>query len=111
MHRKTAVFVTALLVLSSVNAFAFGSRTFVASTGNDANTCGRTDPCRSFAAALLQTANNGEVVPLDSAGYGTMTITQPVSVITPLGIHAAITAGGGADGVIVNTAAFTSVAL
>ena len=110
MHRKTAVFATVLFALCSANAFAIAPRTFVASTGSDLNTCGRTDPCRSFATALLQTSNNGEVVPLDSAGYGTMSITQPVSVISPLGIHAAITASSG-DAVTVSTAQFTAVAL
>jgi len=70
--------IAVLVVLCSASAFATAQRTFVASNGNDANSCGRTDPCRSFAAAIAQTNANDEVVAIDSAGYGLVTITQSV---------------------------------
>jgi hypothetical protein len=60
-------------------------RTFVASTGNDANTatnCPVTNPCQSFAAAYSVTNANGEIIALDSAGYGPVTITTSVSIIS-----------------------------
>jgi hypothetical protein len=65
------------------DALAAVQRTFVASTGNDANPCSLAAPCRAFGAAILQTSANGEVIVLDSAGYGPATITQPVSIIAP----------------------------
>lgn len=65
-------------------------RTWVASNGSDANPCSRTLPCRNFAAAVSAVDPGGEVVVLDSAGYGPVSITKNVAVIAPEGIHAAI---------------------
>jgi hypothetical protein len=81
-------------------------RTFVKSTGSDSNTasnCGPTTPCRSFAAALTVTDSGGEVVVLDSAGYGPtpINITQSVSITAPDGVYAGIAVGTG-DGVLIN---------
>ena len=59
-------------------------RTFVASTGNDANTasnCPVTAPCQSFAAAYSVTNVGGEIIALDTAGYGSVTITNSVAII------------------------------
>jgi parallel beta helix pectate lyase-like protein len=77
-------------------------RTFVASTGLDTNNCQRPTPCRNFTAALAQTSPGGEVVVLDSAGYGPIpAITQSVSIIAPLGVHAAMTVMSG-TGITIN---------
>src|SRR5205823_3825885 len=83
------------LVLASASVDAAVPRTFVSSTGLDTNPCSRTAPCRSFSAALAQTAAGGVIIPLDSAGYGAVTISQSVSVIAPEGIYAGITASSG----------------
>jgi hypothetical protein len=59
-------------------------RTFVSGHGNDANTatnCAVTTPCQTFAAAYGVTTAGGEIVALDSAGYGPLTITNSVTVI------------------------------
>ncbi len=53
-------------------------------------------PCRSFATAIGKTADRGEVIVLDSAGYGPFTITQSVSVIAPAGVYAGVTVTSGA---------------
>jgi len=66
----------------------------VASTGNDANVCSLSLPCRSFGAALAQTAPAGEVIVLDSAGYGPVVITQSASIIAPPGVYAGVTVTG-----------------
>jgi hypothetical protein len=79
-------------------------RTFVASYGNDANLCTRALPCRTFAAAIGLTDSGGEVIALDSAGFGPVTIAQSVSLIAPSGVYAGITALAGQDGVSVNGA-------
>src|SRR5437899_9635782 len=95
------LFAVVIAVLSSVSAFGTAQRTFVASNGNDMNSCNRTDPCRSFGAAIAQTNANGEVVAIDSAGYGPVTITQSATIVAPLGVHAGISVFMG-DGVTIN---------
>src|SRR5437867_994768 len=84
-----------LLVLIAASAQATSLRTFVASTGLDTNPCSRTSPCRSFAAALVETAPSGEIIVLDSAGYGPVTINQSVTIVSPPGVYAGITATSG----------------
>ena len=83
-----------LSVASSTAAMASAQRTFVASYGNDANPCSLTLPCRSFAAALGQTAPVGEVIVLDSAGYGSVVIAQSAAIIAPPGVYAGVTVTG-----------------
>jgi hypothetical protein len=93
---RTRLFIaTVVLVLSTAVASATPVRTFVSSTGLDANPCSRTSPCRSFNAALLQTSSGGSIIAIDSAGYGTITIGQSVSIIAPEGVYAGISAASG----------------
>jgi hypothetical protein len=75
-----AVMATTLSALVSVDASATANRTFVSGQGSDSNPCSLGAPCRSFAQAITQTAPGGEITVLDSAGYGTVTITQPVTI-------------------------------
>jgi hypothetical protein len=87
-------------------------RTFVsAATGNDANPCSRTAPCRNFAAAIAQTAQNGEVIALDSGGYGPVTINQSIALIAPQGVYAGITAFSGNNAIEINAATTDTVIL
>jgi hypothetical protein len=81
-----------LLVVLSAGAVSAAQRTFVSASGNDANPCSRALPCRSFGTAFGQTDAGGEVVVLESGGYGRVTINQSVAVIAPAGVHATITA-------------------
>ena len=101
-----ALAVVTMALALSASAQAGASRTFVATTGNDANTsvnCGATSPCRTFAAALSVTNSGGEVVVLSSGGYGPATISQPV-IITAIGIDASISVTtSGANGITINT--------
>jgi len=71
------------------------SRVFVSTGGNDNNSCGRNQPCRTFTAAVAAVDTGGEVVVLDSGGYGAVTITKSVQITAPEGIHAAITQNNG----------------
>ena len=78
-----------------------------AAFGSDANTatnCAAAAPCRFFAAAMSVTNPNGEVIVLDSGGYGAVTITQSVALIAPTGVYAGISVFPGADGVTIATA-------
>lgn len=94
-------FLIAAVIGASVPAFAAPQRTFVASNGLDTNPCSLTAPCRGFEAAVAQVSVGGEVIVLDSAGYGPVTIVQSVSIIAPQGIYAGITVFSG-DGVTIN---------
>lgn len=90
------------------NAMAAAQRTFVASTGADTNACSITAPCRGFAAAVAKTSANGEVIVLDSAGYGPVTLTKSISLIAPTGVYAGVTVFTG-DGITVDGSGITVV--
>jgi hypothetical protein len=93
MAKPDAVRVLMLLMVLSAGAAEAAQRTFVsAGSGSDANPCSRALPCRSFGTAIGQTDSGGEVVVLDSGGYGPVTVTQSVAIIAPPGVHAAVTA-------------------
>ena len=84
-------------------------RTFVATYGSDANPCSRAAPCRSFSVALGVTDPRGEIVALDSGGFGTVAINKAVALIAPAGIHAGITVPTGDDGITVAAGATDDV--
>ena len=94
---------TIATTLAVAGLFACGTasavqRVFVSSVGNDANTannCTFTNPCRGFTAAMSVVDDGGEVVALDAAGYGVVTITKGVTIVANPGFYAGITAGAG----------------
>jgi hypothetical protein len=100
----------ALSVLTSTGASATAQRTFVSANGNDANPCSLAAPCRGLAAAVAAVASGGEVIVLDSGGYGTFAIGKSVSVIAPTGVYAGISVFSGA-GITVSTVATDTVKL
>jgi hypothetical protein len=89
----------ALFFVSTATAQA--QRTFVSGLGSDANPCSRASPCRTFVQAISQTNAGGEVIVLDSAGYGPFTVSTSVSIIAPPGVYAGISVFSG-DGIDVN---------
>jgi hypothetical protein len=103
-------FVTVLFIGSAPALGATAQRTFVASTGNDAHPCTLPSPCRGFSAAIAQTSPGGEVIVLDSAGYGPATIAKPVSIVAPAGIYAGVTVTG-LGGLTVNAGPDVAVVL
>jgi hypothetical protein len=94
---KVILAATFILAFTSV-AQAQLNRSFVsAQIGNDTNTCVPTAPCRGFTKALSVTNPGGEIVVLDSGGYGSsLTIDKPVTIVAA-GVYAgmAVTAGTG----------------
>lgn len=90
-----------LSLLGMTDAVAAGQRTFVASWGDDTNPCTLQSPCRSFAPAIAAANAAGEVVVLDSAGYGPFTVTKSISIIAPPGVYAGMSPTVGTDGVTV----------
>ena len=105
----TLTFALALAPLAQTGASATAQRTFVASTGNDANPCSLPQPCRGFARAVSQTSPSGEVIVLDSAGYGPVSIAKSVSIIAPPGVYAGVTVPAGGIGIDVFTPGVTVV--
>lgn len=104
MQRRTLGLATIGLILSlfgTPNALAAGQRTFVASWGDDLNPCSLQLPCRSFAPAIAAANAAGEVIVLDSAGYGPFTVTKSISVIAPPGVYAGMSPTAGVDGVVI----------
>jgi hypothetical protein len=100
MRHSTAAF---LVLICASYASAQPARTFVSSLGNDANTCVLASPCRSFQAAANAVATGGEVVALDSAGYGIITIDRSMTVEAPNGIYGGVTVPSSGTGVSVTT--------
>jgi len=107
LRRSLAHIVTALAVaLSAATAHAAAQRTFVSPGGADVNTaanCALAAPCRSFGAAIGVTNAGGEIIVLDSAGYGPVAIAKSVSIISPPGIYAGVSVMSG-EGITINTA-------
>jgi hypothetical protein len=54
--------------------------TWVSSIGDDANSCDRSAPCKTFAGAIVKTAAGGEIDCLDSGEFGTLTITKAITI-------------------------------
>ncbi|MEO8755275.1 MAG: right-handed parallel beta-helix repeat-containing protein [Casimicrobiaceae bacterium] len=109
--RLPCLFVAALLSIASATALAAAQRTFVASYGLAANTasnCSIAKPCRAFSEAIGVTNSGGEVIVLDSAGYGAVTIAQSVSIVAPAGVYAGISVSSG-DGIVVDGASIRVV--
>ena len=78
-------------------------RTFVKSSGVDTNPCSLALPCRSFNAAIANTLSGGEVVILDTAGYGPMLIDKAIKILGPTGVYGGISAiTAGTDGITIN---------
>jgi hypothetical protein len=94
---KTTLAIAAFLVIGPAIA---GQRTFVSTSGVNNPACSLGAPCRDFAAAIAATSAGGEVIVLDSGGYGPVTITQSVSIIAAPGVYAGISVFAG-DGITV----------
>ena len=103
----------AALIGASAPAAATVQRAFVASYGVTANTafnCSIAKPCRAFSEAVSVTNPGGEVIVLDSAGYGVVVIGKSVSIIAPPGIYAGVSVFT-TDGIVVNAGATDIVIL
>jgi hypothetical protein len=93
-----AATVACAATIAATACTAAAQRTFVATTGNDTNTahnCSLAYPCRGFAAALAVTSSNGEIIVLDSGGYGPVTIDRSVSIFAPAGVYAGVSVFSG----------------
>jgi nitrous oxidase accessory protein NosD len=108
-----ALFLLLLLLASPLAALhAQGpAKIFVASFGSDASDGSRGNPKRTFQLAHDAVAAGGQIVVLDTAGYGPVTITKSLAVTVPPGVNGFITVLGTNDGITINAAATDSVSL
>lgn len=91
--RIFSAFVLAFLVCSA--AYAQNNRSAVSINGSDANTCVPASPCRNFSYAISQTNPGGEVIALDSGGYGPFSINKAITIQAAPGAYAGVTATAG----------------
>jgi hypothetical protein len=95
-----ALTLMALAVPASASAQA--TRTWVSGVGNDADPCSLTAPCKTFAGAFSKTAAGGIIMARDDGGFGTLTITKPITVDGGRGHSAGVLSSGGINGINVN---------
>jgi hypothetical protein len=102
MRSTSMKLILALTIMAFAGAaHAQATRTWVSGVGDDANPCSRTAPCKTFAGAISKTATGGEINALDDGGFGTVTITKPITIEG--GGHIASVLNSGTTGVIINT--------
>src|SRR3954463_2298498 len=89
----------ALTFAFATAAQAQATRTWVSGVGDDANPCSRTAPCKTFAGAISKTAAAGIIMAMDDGGFGTLTITKPITVDGGRGHSAGVLSSGGINGV------------
>jgi hypothetical protein len=94
-----------LLVLAALAlptaAFGQATRTWVSGTGDDANPCSRTAPCKTFPGAISKTAAGGIIDAMDDGGFGAITITKSITIDG--GHHTAgVLASGGINAININ---------
>src|SRR5437867_12379308 len=96
MTASARVSVLLLVFLFNSAAFAQLSRSAVSVNGSDSNACTPAAPCRTFSHAITVTNPGGEMIALDSGGYGPFTIDRPIFVQAAPGIYAGLAASSGA---------------
>ncbi len=77
---RVGILLALTLALAPAVAQAQATRTWVSGVGDDVNPCSRTAPCKTFAGAITKTAAHGEINALDPGGYGSVTITKPITI-------------------------------
>ncbi|MEP7010543.1 MAG: right-handed parallel beta-helix repeat-containing protein [Acidobacteriota bacterium] len=100
LPRASWIPAVALTLCAALPAGAQATRTWVSGVGDDANPCSRTAPCKTFAGSISKTAAGGEINVLDPGGFGGVTITKSISIISD-GFEAGVLVSG-TNGIIVN---------
>jgi hypothetical protein len=115
---KTKSMLTVLAAAAFMMCSAFivqgqNARTWVSGLGNDANApgCQQATPCRMFQTAITNTNPGGQVVALDSAGYGPFTINKSITVEGSPGVQAFIFVAPSTTAITVSGGAATDVVI
>src|SRR4051812_30862599 len=101
---KLLKFAPALLLLALAlpsSAFGLPNRSWVSETGDNANPCSHTEPCKNFAGALNKTARGGVINCLGPGGYSPLVIDKSITIKCS-DREGGILAPGG-NGVVINT--------
>lgn len=110
-HRTYSIIAAfALTLMLAAVAQALPLRTFVATTGNDANDCTFNTPCRTFAGAVAKTEPGGEITALDSGNYAVVNVDRALTLQAAPGVHAAL-GDNSATPITINAAASDVVVL
>jgi hypothetical protein len=89
----SALITISLACVSTARAQILRPRVYVsAAAGVNAGGCSLNSPCKTFAYAVTQAVAGGEVIVLDSGGYGPVTITKALTLTAPAGVYASIIA-------------------
>ena len=110
----TSLFVSLAIMIVASAAQAATLRAFVSTTGNDANAatnCAQTAPCRTFAGAFPTVTAGGELIVLDTSGYGPLTINKAITIAAVPGATAFVVAATGTAGFTVSAGASDLVVL
>ena len=102
---QVAVMASLSILTSAMATQATVLRAFVSSTGNDANAasnCPQATPCKTFAGALPVVTPGGELIALDTSGYGPLTggnsITKAITIAAVPGATAFVVAATSTSG-------------
>jgi len=114
----TTLTLALMIMTSAIAAQATVLRAFVSSTGNDANAatnCAQSAPCRTFAGALPTVTAGGELIALDSAGYGPLTggntVNKAITIAAVPGATGFVVAATGTSGFTITGAASDLITL
>jgi hypothetical protein len=99
-----ALCVVVLSMMFASLAHAQASRTWVSGVGDDANSCTRLAPCKTFARAFNQTAIGGEIDAIDAGENGTLNNGAPGPLVISKSITIDGTQGGGFASIMLDTA-------
>src|ERR1700760_1472284 len=98
-------------LLGTAPAQAQATRTWISGTGDDANPCSRTAPCKTFAGAISKTAAGGEIDCQDPGGFGGVTVVKSITLDCGGGIGGQVGSilVSGTNGVTINCTTTCSV--
>lgn len=98
---KLILISSAILIFTSVSAFAQTTRVYVADSGSDANLCTRSAQCKTITKALSVVGDGGEVIITESGDYDSFLVMKSVTVAAEPGVDAEILASN-ANAVSIN---------
>ncbi len=110
----TTLAVSLLIMTFAAAAQATVLRAFVSSTGSDGNigaNCVQATPCKTFAVAIGAVTAGGELIVLDTAGYGPLTINKAITIAAVPGATAFVVAATGTAGFTISAGATDLVVL